>query len=70
MKKCSTWRFVLAILSAYPAMYGCVLWSLMGIQSVVTFDWRALPYVLPFVACIVIWVYFITDTIKLYRAGK
>lgn len=69
--KLSTLRFTLAIISIFPAATMCALWAAHSVLSLfLKGDLSAIPFGFPFVSCLIIYVIFIKDTLKLYKEGK
>lgn len=69
--KVSTIRIILAVMSVFPALVLCGMWGLMTISALFTKgDLSAIPFGFPFIACLIIFGFFVSDTIKLIKEGK
>lgn len=68
--KNSSIRFILILLSLFPAATLCLMWAAMSMLSLLKGDLSAIPYGLPFVSALVIFIIFTKDTLKLYKNGN
>lgn len=48
----------------------CLMWAAMAMLHLLKGDLSAIPYGLPFVSALVIFILFTKDTLKLYKNGN